>query len=74
MRRANEIKHPVAIERNVDELLAFLDECGFDKAGSVPVWLQPIWQAPKSRAICYEACMTHGFRMSVQTHKVLGLR
>jgi len=72
MLRADEVKHPVAVERNVDELLALLETS--PPRHGVPVWLQPIFQAPRARDICIDACLRHGFRLSVQTHKMLNLR
>jgi 7-carboxy-7-deazaguanine synthase len=71
LRRADEVKHPVATERNVEELLALLDGAGIPAS---KVWLQPVDGSRRGHDIALAACYTHGFRLSVQTHKLIGLR
>lgn len=38
------------------------------------VWLQPISQGDEATKICIEEARKRGWRISVQTHKYLGLR
>lgn len=70
--RANEIKYPIATRRHLDQLLELLARGWHDP--SIPVWLQPLSQSPIATQRCLEWCMEHGFRLSLQTHKFLGLR
>ncbi|ARU05656.1 7-carboxy-7-deazaguanine synthase QueE [Comamonas serinivorans] len=68
--RANEVKHPVGKPADVERLL------GLD-LGRVPrslIWLQPISQSPKATALCVDEATRHGWRVSIQTHKFLGVR
>jgi 7-carboxy-7-deazaguanine synthase len=68
--RANEIKHPVAMMKHVEEL-----ETLFDKVGIEPklVYLQPISQKAKATKLAIEVCKAKNWRLSVQVHKYLGI-
>lgn len=68
--RANEIKMPVGKQADVDKLLAFLTENPVDAV----VWLQPLSQNEKATELCLRAATEHGWRVSIQTHKFLGVR
>ena len=69
--RANEIKMPVGKESDVEALKAFL--ALHPSVGGV-VWLQPLSQSPKATKLCVEAATKNGWRLSLQTHKYLGVR
>lgn len=69
--RANEIKMPVGKQADIDRLLELL--------ATVPtatklVWLQPLSQNEKATDLCMEAAREYGWRLSIQTHKFLGVR
>ncbi|WP_434527029.1 7-carboxy-7-deazaguanine synthase QueE [Photorhabdus asymbiotica] len=71
LQRANEIKHPVARERDIealDELLATLDN-----NSSRIVALQPISQKEDATRLCIETCIARNWRLSMQTHKYLNI-
>lgn len=68
--RANEIKHPVAMEKHIEELLALLE--GLDLSNKL-VYLQPISQKAKATQLAIEMCKAHNWRLSVQVHKYLGI-
>jgi 7-carboxy-7-deazaguanine synthase len=70
LERANEIKHPVAMEKHVEELKDLLQT--FDATGKY-VYLQPISQKAKATKLAIEACMANNWRLSVQVHKYLGI-
>ena len=70
LQRANEIKHPVAMEKHVEELEQLL--VGLDCAQKL-IYLQPISQKAKATQLAIEACMAHNWRLSVQVHKYLGI-
>ncbi|AYA42268.1 7-carboxy-7-deazaguanine synthase QueE [Xenorhabdus nematophila] len=69
MKRADEIKHPVGRERDIealDELLVMLD----GKSSPV-IALQPISQKEEATRLCIETCIARNWRFSMQTHKYL---
>ena len=69
--RANEIKHPVAREKDIqalDELLAM-------RTQETPpvVALQPISQKASATKLCIDTCIERNWRLSIQTHKYLAI-
>lgn len=69
--RANEIKHPVGKQADVEKLKSLLTFHGIkDK----PVWLQPLSQSKKATEVCIAAAMKDQFRLSLQTHKFIEIR
>jgi len=70
MKRANEIKHPVATEQHVDDLKKLLLEHNIE---NTPVYLQPISQKTRATELAIETCIANNWRLSVQVHKYLGI-
>ncbi|MBY6188583.1 7-carboxy-7-deazaguanine synthase QueE [Marinobacter hydrocarbonoclasticus] len=70
LERANEIKHPVAMQKHIDELDALLG--GVDLSGKT-VALQPISQQHRANELCVRVCIERNWRLSVQTHKYLNI-
>lgn len=70
LERADEIKHPVGRERDIDELLLLLQRI---PASDKLVYLQPISQKAKATRLAIEQCKKHNWRLSVQVHKYLGI-
>ncbi|PAY02021.1 7-carboxy-7-deazaguanine synthase QueE [Pseudoalteromonas sp. HM-SA03] len=70
MARANEIKHPVAMQKHIEEL-----ESLFAQTGVEPklVYLQPISQKAKATKLAIDNCKAKNWRLSVQVHKYLGI-
>ncbi|PHM35698.1 7-carboxy-7-deazaguanine synthase QueE [Xenorhabdus innexi] len=71
MNRANEIKHPVGRERDIeslDDLLTMLDE-----SNKPVIALQPISQKEEATRLCIETCIARNWRFSMQTHKYLNI-
>ncbi|NHB62442.1 MULTISPECIES: 7-carboxy-7-deazaguanine synthase QueE [Photorhabdus] len=71
LQRANEIKYPVARERDIealDELLATLN----DNSSRI-IALQPISQKEEATRLCIETCIARNWRFSMQTHKYLNI-
>lgn len=68
--RADEIKMPVGKTSDVKKLVDFINEHDFKG----PVWLQPLSRSQKATSLCIEAASEFGFRVSIQTHHLLGLR
>jgi len=72
MYRANEIKHPVGRGEDVAELQTLLGSLGRIPEW-VPIYLQPLSQSKAATALCVEVATKHGWRISVQVHKYIGL-
>ena len=71
LQRADEIKHPVARERDVealDDLLA-----GLNDSKQRIVALQPISRGIAATKLCIETCIARNWRLSMQTHKYLNI-
>jgi len=70
MKRADEIKHPIATEQHVDDLKALLAE---HNIANTPVYLQPISQKNRATELAIETCIANNWRLSVQVHKYIGI-
>lgn len=67
--RANEIKHPVGTEKDIENLKRILEEhCMRNDA---VVALQPISQKTRATELCIRHCILNNWRLSIQTHKYL---
>lgn len=71
LKRANEIKHPVARQRDVDALDDLLGQLA-DEVLPV-ISLQPISQQEKATTLCIHTCIARNWRLSIQTHKYLSI-
>jgi len=69
--RANEIKHPVATDKDIDNLEQLLVQAGVPE--STVIALQPISQKPRATQLCIETCIARNWRLSIQTHKYLSI-
>lgn len=67
--RADEIKHPVARKRDIEELDALLQRLDDDKERIIA--LQPVSQKTAATHLCINTCIERNWRLSVQTHKYL---
>lgn len=72
LQRANEIKMPVGKAPDIAKLADLLEVC--EVSGRGKVWLQPLSQSEKATRLCVEAATMNGWRVSIQTHKYLGVR
>ena len=70
MDRANEIKHPVATQNHVDELIELLGE---NEITNTPIYLQPISQKQRATDLAIKTCIKHNWRLSIQVHKYIGI-
>ncbi|MDN3716554.1 7-carboxy-7-deazaguanine synthase QueE [Vibrio breoganii] len=71
MTRANELKHPVGTDKDIDNLKALLSS--FDVRENVIVSLQPISQKKRATELCIQTCIDNNWRLSIQTHKYLDI-
>ncbi|MFD2180359.1 7-carboxy-7-deazaguanine synthase QueE [Veronia pacifica] len=70
LERANEIKHPVGTQSDIEKLDELLEGVVLkDKT----VALQPISQKPRATALCIDTCIKRNWRLSIQTHKYLDI-
>jgi len=69
LERANEIKHPVGTEKDIEQLDALLAQLKSVKDKTI--CLQPISQKAKATALCMQTCIERNWRLSVQMHKYL---
>lgn len=69
--RANEIKHPVATQKDIDQLDQLLARAGVTE--STTIALQPISQKPRATQLCIDVCVARNWRLSIQTHKYLSI-
>jgi len=71
--RANELKMPVGKLSDVTKAVTLMDRV-YPRNPKPIMWLQPLSQSPKATELCIRAATEHGFRVSIQTHKFLGVR
>ncbi|MDM7860012.1 7-carboxy-7-deazaguanine synthase QueE [Alteromonas sp. ASW11-36] len=71
MQRANEIKHPIAMQKHIDELEQLLAEKPAQP--DTQIALQPISQKPRATELAIKTCIDRNWRLSLQTHKYLGI-
>lgn len=72
LHRADEIKHPVARQQDVDNLDALLEQAKLSDS-DVFICLQPISQKARATRLCMDTCIARNWRLSVQTHKYIGI-
>lgn len=71
MARADEIKHPIAMQKHIDALDALLQRCPV-RLGTT-ICLQPISQRPRATELAIKTCRERNWRLSVQLHKYLAI-
>jgi 7-carboxy-7-deazaguanine synthase len=71
LERADEIKHPVGTEKDIEQLDALLQR--LKSIQNKTICLQPISQKVKATALCMKTCIERNWRLSVQVHKYLDI-
>lgn len=71
MLRANEIKHPIAMQKHVDELDQVLTL--LEGELQPQIYLQPISQQKRATELAIKTCIARNWRLSLQTHKFIGI-
>lgn len=69
--QADEIKYVIGRQRDLDELDKFLRD--FPRKSSTKICLQPMSLSKKATELCIKTCLERGWRLSVQTHRLLDL-
>ena len=70
IRRANELKIPVGKLADIEASQWVIDAL----VDGTRVWLQPLSASPKATALCIAEATRHGWAVSIQTHKFIGVR
>ena len=68
---ASEIKHPIAMQKHVDDLKALLARPACNS--NALVYLQPISQQTRATELAVAQCIDNNWRLSLQTHKFIGI-
>ena len=71
MSRANEIKHPIAMQKHIDALDRLLAHNVL--RDDVQICLQPISQRPRATELAMKTCIARNWSLSVQLHKYLNI-
>ena len=71
MSRANEIKHPIAMQKHIDALDRLLAHNVL--RDDVQICLQPISQRPRATELAMKTCIARNWRLSGQLHKYLNI-
>ncbi len=71
LERANEIKHPVGREKDIEQLDKLLAQ--LPSTQDKTICLQPISQKANATELCSRVCIERNWRLSVQVHKYLGI-
>lgn len=71
--RADEIKMPVGKLEDVHRLDRLLSWANMT-ARARPIWLQPLSMSAKATELCMAVAADRGWRVSIQLHKVAGIR
>lgn len=71
LERANEIKHPIAMQKHIDELDALL--ANVSSLEGKQICLQPISQQQRATELAVATCIARNWRLSLQTHKYIGI-
>jgi len=67
---ADEIKMPVGRGRDIEDLLILVK----DARPEISIWLQPLSLNKKATELCFDAAARYGWRVSLQGHKMAGIR
>ncbi|SDI85010.1 7-carboxy-7-deazaguanine synthase [Ferrimonas sediminum] len=71
LQRADEIKHPVALEKHIEELDQLLQGVALPRKPQI--CLQPISTQKRATEMAIRVCIERNWRLSVQTHKYLNI-
>lgn len=72
LERADEIKFPVGRPSDVERLSGLVTR--YPGLAVKPIWLQPLSQNSKATALCVQEAIARQWRVSIQTHKTMGVR
>lgn len=70
--RANEIKMPIGKLSDIEKLKTFIKFYSINN--NISIWLQPLSQNKKALEICIASSLKNNWKLSIQTHKYIGIR
>ena len=70
LNRANELKMPINCLKDVQNLQKLVKKVNYSRL----VWLQPVSQKEENTDLCVQTAMNNNWRISIQTHKYMGVR
>mgnify|MGYP001424225242 CR=1 FL=1 len=68
--RANELKMPINNVNDVKNLQKLVKKGNYGQL----IWLQPVSQKEENTNLCVQTAMDNNWRISIQTHKYMGVR
>ncbi len=68
--RANELKMPINCHKDIKNLEKLVKNVNYGQL----VWLQPVSQKQDNTELCVKTAMDNNWRISIQTHKYMGVR
>ena len=68
--RANELKMPINNVKDVKNLQKLVKKVNYGQL----IWLQPVSQKQDNTDLCVQTAMENNWRISIQTHKYMGVR
>jgi len=68
--RANELKMPINNVKDVKNLQKLVKKGNYGQL----IWLQPVSQKEDNTELCVKTAMDNNWRISIQTHKYMGVR
>ena len=68
--RANELKMPINNVKDVKNLQKLVKKGNYGQL----IWLQPVSQKEDNTNLCVQTAMDNNWRISIQTHKFMGVR
>lgn len=71
VRVADEIKHVVGKQSDIDNLRKLIADCGVN--GQTTICVQPVSKNEKATQLCIETVQKTGWRLSIQMHKYIGV-
>ena len=69
---AHEIKHVIGRQADIEQLDTLLAQNTV--SSTVQICLQPVSTSPKATKLCIETVQARGWRLSIQTHKLIGIK
>jgi 7-carboxy-7-deazaguanine synthase len=74
LNRADEIKMPVGRPADIAQLTTALGQLKQRTSRDIPIWLQPLSMNKKATELCIAIATANNWKLSVQTHRFIGVR
>ena len=74
LNRADEIKMPVGRPADIAQLTTALGQLKQRTSREIPIWLQPLSMNKKATELCIAIATANNWKLSIQTHRFIGVR